>query len=1197
MADGVQWRLEEGLNELDALVSRQLLEEDEAREVLRRRRDFEFACSGRGDPSDAVQQFLLYIQYEANLLSLLRHRCSTSLHTVLKDLEDVRRAILRLTRDEAREQRGGADRKRQMAASGADASSLSVLLKRRKREESNKARRAENVKNTLHAVMRSGTNRLYSLITRLLHCQSSSLPLWLSCADLLLQLGASRLLQTFLLQAIRRFPRCSPLWILSADRLLQQGNLHGARLLLLQGLRVEKASLPLWSGLLRLEGVALGKAAQGILRAREKRREREKNSRAGESAAEAEDGAGADCVAVRKRREEDSIVLVEETEKLEKLKARGQALIVVLRGGLKKLGGGLEAESATASEQKRRKIAHATSASSQARRPGKEDEISRKSNMCLFLLRALGLCLHLQASKAADVLTDAVSAFQSELADLLHAAAEDHCLLRLYEFKVCLLRAASEGAEGTRRVQNVLQDIFAECCVEPRLLLLVAFHLRALRLAGASSVVLAAPRGDNGVFADEAASRECLADDIEICFDLEGADEPAETPLPGTEEPLGEAAETATAGKGDDAREAAAVAEEGPPPMALETASSAAALAAEAPLKLQKGDDLEKCLFSDATREASNDIQRSLAAARAGAARAGEPEAAPRGCLFNREAKEMLDLLADCGQPDIRHILKEEPRLAAALLLHHPTGGDEESETAQQAGGAEKTTQSMTALLTADHFAETQKVVLWNALWRETNAGHRLWLLRCIYTAAQQLVGAQTGAAGDEEAQLHSAAVSATGEILQALLREEKNSASASDSLVQLDELEQEVNALLRSAFKKWPCVPLLLLSHHRMQPCAAEDRDGMSLSGASSALTHASAASSRFIPAARSLLRRLTAGPAKGHLRAPEGRRLLWALLGEEGVCAGEEAAERSRGDEKRRSALPEWMVELLLAARPETTSALAHDFLRFLEQKEEDTEEPQTKATTPRARSGGKDSSKQAPCRGRAARAASSGPPLLALSEAQAVFECALRIFERCGVVGGCRESADAFEPKRKLVPEARRGERLEQQGKPLVRQVLQVVPHVLELHRLWWINFWRFARFQEAFRASRSSLPILVLAGARESKSKKKTADGVARGGAACLAGRALATSPLLNLQTEGTGKAQRDSATASALAAGASQLRSEDVERRARLALGARESSWLAEDSCVPGPEGRGCRTCEPGRLWCMYTADAGGKESD
>ncbi|KEP64291.1 UNVERIFIED_CONTAM: U3 small nucleolar RNA-associated protein 6 protein [Hammondia hammondi] len=1251
MADGVQRRLEESLNELESLVSRGLLEEEEAREILRRRRDFEFSCSSRGDPADAVQQFLLYIQYEANLLSLLRHRCSSSLHAVLKDLEEVHRTVAQLSlREESERLQAPRKKKRSDLSAPSSASSLSALLQRRRREQSTKEKRAENLKTTLHAVLRAGTSRLYALINRVLHRHSSSLPLWLSCADLLLQLGAGRLLQTFLLQAIRRFPRLAALWILSADRLLQQGNLQGARLLLLQGLRVERESLPLWSDLLRLEGIALVKAAQGVRRARERAREREKDKR---------------------RTDEERGLEGTEQEKVEKLQARGRALMVVLQGAVKRLGE--EAPRKTKGEDGKGKGRGGRLA---------DNEVLRRAKLQAFLLRALGLCLHLQASQEAGLLAEAIAEFQGQLADLLHAAAEEQPLLRLYEWKVHLLRVATEreipmekkdiSAEGTdavsrRRLQDLQREIVAECCVDTRLLLLFAFFLGGLCLSGAA----AGARRQRGGNATEApgpqalagAERECLGDDVEICFDVDGEEE-----AQGVEDLLAESVDAeklVETGEGTvgDAESAALV----------EPASSALALASRAPLQLQKGEDLEKRFFAE-----NGDLELEDGTWGGSLAAALEPEqrTAFLARVYNREARDMLEVLAVDGLPEIRHLLKEEPRLPGALLLH--CAEDERLK------GEERTAQpiqKMTALLTAAELAQSQKAVLWTALWREADPNHRLWLLRCMYTAVQQLVEGQPQAGTGKSSWLRSAAVSATGEVLQ-LLSAEEQWADASASREKIEGLRTDLKNLALQAFRKWPSVSLLLLAHHRLSSfsfgeaeTASRFSSGLQLSasdflGLVPQPLQSEEASSRFVSAARSLLRRLAAGEAR--LRGPESQRLLCALLAEAGEGSrGFEGEERSRG-------LPDWMGELLLVTRPEATASLVHAFLGFLESSFaagdrerpregllEDTEAPCASRKRKCPESEGMKARKElfeharqpplfswkhavkaltednfcpglsVPSRlmlvlaccefsldrlwasvaeeGRHAGASPTGlqstggavnschrkhkecaglylscPAPVAL-EAQAVFECALWSFDRCGVAGGSGDEAGNafFEAKRKLVPHASRADRLEAQAKPLVRQILQVVPQLFDLHRLWWISFWRFSRFRETY----SVLPAASV------DHKKRRNVAAPLGGARDMhaeISRAALASPLLSLHREGpaTPSGAKRSAVAS-ISVGTGGLESGEVERRACLALGVRDCSWLAEEACVPGPEGRGCRVCDSGRLWCMYSSNEGG----
>lgn len=73
MGDKVQERLEALVPILVDLESKNLFSKEEIREIVRRRRDFEYRALGRAKQK---KDFLEYIQYEIALETLRKHRCA-----------------------------------------------------------------------------------------------------------------------------------------------------------------------------------------------------------------------------------------------------------------------------------------------------------------------------------------------------------------------------------------------------------------------------------------------------------------------------------------------------------------------------------------------------------------------------------------------------------------------------------------------------------------------------------------------------------------------------------------------------------------------------------------------------------------------------------------------------------------------------------------------------------------------------------------------------------------------------------------------------------------------------------------------------------------------------------------------------------------------------------------------------------------
>lgn len=71
MADVVQYRLEKMIPELDDLEKRGLFSKSEIREIVKKRRDFEYRLKR---PSTIKEDYLRYIEYEKQLEALRKLR-------------------------------------------------------------------------------------------------------------------------------------------------------------------------------------------------------------------------------------------------------------------------------------------------------------------------------------------------------------------------------------------------------------------------------------------------------------------------------------------------------------------------------------------------------------------------------------------------------------------------------------------------------------------------------------------------------------------------------------------------------------------------------------------------------------------------------------------------------------------------------------------------------------------------------------------------------------------------------------------------------------------------------------------------------------------------------------------------------------------------------------------------------------------
>ena len=71
MAEYVEQRMEEMINEVEQMERVNLLTGEEVKELLRKRKQFEYKLQKR---SKSKEDFLEYIQYESNLLRLLTMR-------------------------------------------------------------------------------------------------------------------------------------------------------------------------------------------------------------------------------------------------------------------------------------------------------------------------------------------------------------------------------------------------------------------------------------------------------------------------------------------------------------------------------------------------------------------------------------------------------------------------------------------------------------------------------------------------------------------------------------------------------------------------------------------------------------------------------------------------------------------------------------------------------------------------------------------------------------------------------------------------------------------------------------------------------------------------------------------------------------------------------------------------------------------
>ena len=86
MAEFVEQRMEEMMNEVEQMERVNLLQVEEVRELIRKRKQFEYKLQKR---TKVKEDFLEYIQYESNLLKLLEiRRESTGYHHKQAEIED-----------------------------------------------------------------------------------------------------------------------------------------------------------------------------------------------------------------------------------------------------------------------------------------------------------------------------------------------------------------------------------------------------------------------------------------------------------------------------------------------------------------------------------------------------------------------------------------------------------------------------------------------------------------------------------------------------------------------------------------------------------------------------------------------------------------------------------------------------------------------------------------------------------------------------------------------------------------------------------------------------------------------------------------------------------------------------------------------------------------------------------------------------
>ena len=85
MAEYVEQSMEEMMNEVEQMERVMLLQSGEVKELLKKRRNYEYKLQKR---SKRKEDFLEYIQYESNLLSLLQlRRESTGYHHKQAEIE------------------------------------------------------------------------------------------------------------------------------------------------------------------------------------------------------------------------------------------------------------------------------------------------------------------------------------------------------------------------------------------------------------------------------------------------------------------------------------------------------------------------------------------------------------------------------------------------------------------------------------------------------------------------------------------------------------------------------------------------------------------------------------------------------------------------------------------------------------------------------------------------------------------------------------------------------------------------------------------------------------------------------------------------------------------------------------------------------------------------------------------------------
>lgn len=495
-----------------------------------------------------------------------------------------------------------------------------------------------------------------------------------------------------------------------------------------------------------------------------------------------------------------------------------------------------------------------------------KDDISINANLHCFLYQSLMICLNLQASVTAqtsscssslhDSSLAALSPFQHLLTSVLHQSTASQPLFKVYEWKVQLLHAVSsrspscreqgegeakggqqeegeedEEEEEKRRhisqlaqVQKVLKNIFAECCVNSYLLLLFSLFLRSIYLSEtvtepnnrSSPSVTADTEGPYTSSSPSPVTSEDGNDKVEFVLDVEGED---------VEEEDEEGKKTSNQRereKGcsrDDEELKSSREEEQPPSMQ----------------NVEEGED--DFFFLRTSRHKS---------------------------LHDRDVNKSLELLSGCLFPEMRVLLREEASIPSACLLQFATGNrdlTEDHDETKNGGGEEVDQQfprrekssSSDSLLVADsHVLEKQRSLLRSVLfpWQvrgaggekaggesvtkihhtEENRNHRLWLLRCTYTALVQLLLQQKKKVKrerkrrQEDILVLQETIAVTAGLIKLIIADSLscvvlNAEGGEDRegivfLSSLKQVSRDLYRLLQDAQDAYPCVRLFLLVH-----------------------------------------------------------------------------------------------------------------------------------------------------------------------------------------------------------------------------------------------------------------------------------------------------------------------------------------------------------------------------------------------